>query len=234
MARALLVLIRRVFQLVPRSEHSPSGWIARRATGSEAEQAHRRRAEAPRGRRLSDAELVAFWRHAHGADGSTGRVARSTGCSLQATGLRLNEAAGLSWPEVQGDVIIIPPSRTKAKDGKAHEHLVPITAAIQEVIGSLPRHQGRGASTCSRSLEASALLSATGLIKADLDGAHVEDASAAMARRRGEDHEHVTLPSLGQPRSAPNDPQRNVGPLASRPMSTAVLAHRQGGIDGHL
>ena len=30
---------------------------------------------------------------------------------LLLTGLRLNEAAQLSWPEIQGDVIIIPAER---------------------------------------------------------------------------------------------------------------------------
>ena len=102
-----------------------------------------------RNRRLNDDELFAFWR-------ATGRMKYPTGPvyrMLLLTGLRLNEAAQLSWPEVQGDIIVIPAERMKAKDGKAVEHLVPITAAIQEVIASLPRI-GAG-NTCSRSARAS-------------------------------------------------------------------------------
>ena len=67
---------------------------------------------------------------------------------LLLTGLRLNECAALSWTEVQGDIIVIPAARMKGKDGKAVEHLVPITAAMQEVIASLPRIGAE--STCSR------------------------------------------------------------------------------------
>jgi hypothetical protein len=52
---------------------------------------------------------------------------------------RLNEAAQVSWPEVQGDVIIFPASRMKGREGKAREHLVPLSSAAQEVIASLPR-----------------------------------------------------------------------------------------------
>ncbi len=99
---------------------------------------------------------------------------------------------------------------------KAHEHLVPITAAIQEVIGSLPRIKG-GKYLFSLS-GGKRPLSMTGPIKADLDGRMLRTLKA-MARRRGEDHEHVTLPAWSQPRSAPDDPQRDVEPFASRPMS---------------
>jgi integrase len=58
---------------------------------------------------------------------------------LLLTGLRLNEAAQISWPEVQGDIIVIPASRTKGREGKAREHLVPLSSAAQEIIASLPR-----------------------------------------------------------------------------------------------
>ena len=62
---------------------------------------------------------------------------------LLLTGLRLNECAQLSWPEVHGDTIIIPAARMKGKDGKAREHLVPLSSAAQEVIASLPRYRER-------------------------------------------------------------------------------------------
>ena len=73
---------------------------------------------------------------------------------LLLTGLRLNEAAQLSWPEVQGDTIIIPAARMKGRDGKAREHLVPLSSAAQEIIASLPRYQERHRS-CSPSARAS-------------------------------------------------------------------------------
>ena len=78
-----------------------------------------------RDRRLSDIEIAAFWR-------ATGRMKYPTGPAyrmLLITGLRLNEAAQLSWPEVQGNVITIPASRMKGREGKAREHLVPLSSA---------------------------------------------------------------------------------------------------------
>ena len=58
---------------------------------------------------------------------------------LLLTGLRLNECAKLSWPEVHGDTIVIPAARMKGRNGKAREHLVPLSSAAQEIIASLPR-----------------------------------------------------------------------------------------------
>ncbi|MET4036512.1 integrase [Bradyrhizobium sp. JR7.2] len=219
MARALLVLIRRFFnwcldQHTFGLDRSPCDRLKPNKLIGDVPK---------RNRRLSDAELFAFWR-------ATGRMKYPVGPvyrMLALTGLRLNEAAGLSWPEVQGDVIIIPPSRMKAKDGKAHEHLVPITAAIQEVIGSLPRIKG-GKYLFSLS-GGKRPLSMTGPIKADLDGRMLRTLKA-MARRRGEDHEHVTLPAWVN-----HDLRRTIrsGMSALRVpanVAEAVLAHRQGGI----
>src|SRR4051812_9548500 len=58
---------------------------------------------------------------------------------LLLTGLRLNEAAQLSWSEVQGNVLIIPASRMKGRAGKAVAHQVPLSSAAQDLIASLPR-----------------------------------------------------------------------------------------------
>jgi integrase len=58
---------------------------------------------------------------------------------LLLTGLRLNEAARMSWSEVHGDVAIIAASRMKAKPGKAREHLVPLSTQAQQIIETLPR-----------------------------------------------------------------------------------------------
>jgi integrase len=57
--------------------------------------------------------------------------------TLLLTGLRLNEAAHLSWQEIHGDTITIPAARMKGREGKAVEHSVPLTQAMQDVIASV-------------------------------------------------------------------------------------------------
>ena len=177
-----------------------------------------------RNRRLNDAELFAFWR-------ATGRMGYPTGPvyrMLLLTGLRLNEAAQLSWPEVQGDVIVIPPERMKAKDGKAVEHLVPITAAIQEVIASLPRIKG-GKYLFSLS-GGKRPLAMTGPIKADLDGRMLRTLKA-MARRRGEDHRRRRRCRHGSTTICAARSASGLSALrVPHNVAEAVLAHRQGGI----
>jgi integrase len=221
MARALLVLIRRFFnwcvdQHVYGLDRSPCDRIKpNRIIGPVPK----------RNRRLSDAEIFAFWR-------ATGRMKYPVGpvCrTLLLTGLRLNEAAQLSWPEVQGDVIVIPPERMKAKDGTAVEHLVPITAAMQRIIETLPRIRG-GKYLFSLSA-GKRPLAITGPIKRDLDRRMLRTLKA-LARRRGEDHHAVDLPEWVN-----HDLRRTIrsGLSALRVphnVAEAVLAHRQGGIVG--
>jgi integrase len=219
MARALLVLIRRFFnwcvdQHVYGLDRSPCDRIKPNSIIGPVPK---------RNRRLSNDELFAFWR-------ATGRMKYPIGLvyrMLLLTGLRLNEAAQLSWSEVQGNVIVVPAERMKAKDGKAVEHLVPVTAAIQEVIASLPRHRG-GKFLFSLS-DGKRPLAMTGPIKADLDQRMLRTLKA-LARLRGEDHRHVTLPEWVN-----HDLRRTVrtGLSALRvpdSVAEAVLAHRQGGI----
>jgi integrase len=219
MARALLVLIRRFFnwcvdQHTFGLDRSPCDRIKPNAIIG---------AVPKRNRRLNDAEIAAFWR-------ATGRMGYPTGPVyrlLLLSGLRLNEAAQLSWPEVQGDVIIIPPERMKAKDGRAVEHLLPLTQAMQEIIASLPRIKG-GKFLFSLS-GGKRPLALTGPIKADLDRRMLRTLKA-LARRRGEDHHAVTLPSWVN-----HDLRRTIrsGLSALRVphnVAEAVLAHRQGGI----
>ncbi len=73
---------------------------------------------------------------------------------LLLTGLRLNEGAQLSWTEVQGDTIIIPASRMKGKEGKAREHLVPLSSAAKEDHRIAAALSG-AARSCSASTRAS-------------------------------------------------------------------------------
>jgi len=218
-ARALLVLIRRFFnwcvdQHVFGLDRSPCDCIKPNSIIGPVPK---------RNRRLTDAELFALWR-------ATGRMKYPTGPvyrMLLLTGLRLNEAAQLSWPEVQGDVIVIPPERMKAKDGKAVEHLVPITAAIEEIIASLPRiKNGKYLFSLSAGKRPLAM---TGPIKANLDRRMLRTLKA-MARRRDEDHHAVDLPEWVN-----HDLRRTVRSGLSAlevpyNVAEAVLAHRQGGI----
>ena len=121
MARALLVLIKRFFgwcvdQEIYGLSASPCEGLSGKKLIGELQS---------RDRRLTDAEIFAFWR-------ATGRMGYPTGSvyrMLLLTGLRLNEAAQISWPEVQGNIIVIPASRMKGREGKAREHLVPMSAA---------------------------------------------------------------------------------------------------------
>ena len=95
MARALLVVIRRVFNwLIDQHTYGVTASPCDRLSAAKIV------GPAPsRSRRLSDDEMFAFWR-------ATGRMKYPVGPAyrmLLLTGLRLNECAHLSWPEVQGD-----------------------------------------------------------------------------------------------------------------------------------
>jgi hypothetical protein len=114
----------------------------------------------------------------------------------------------------------------KAKDGKAVEHLVPITQAMQQIIASLPRYRG-GKYLFSLAAGVRAL-AMTGPIKSDLDR-RMQRTLEAIARRRGEDHEHVTLPHWVN-----HDLRRVVrsglSALRVEHVAEAILAHRPPGI----
>ena len=62
-------------------------------------------------------------------------------------GQRLNECAKLSWPEVHGDHIIVPASRMMGKEGKAREHLVPLTTTDGDLVRSGWQAERRGDGT---------------------------------------------------------------------------------------
>jgi integrase len=221
MARALLVLIKRFFGWVVDQEIygltvSPcEGLLAKKLIGE----------MQSRDRRLTDAEIFAFWR-------ATGRMKYPVGPvyrMLLLTGLRLNECAQISWSEIHGNTIVIPASRMKGREGKAREHLAPLSSAAQKVIASLPRIKN---ATFLFSMSAGKRpLAMTGPIKADLDKRMLRTLKA-LARRRGEDHEAVELP-----RWTNHDLRRVVrsGLSALRiphEVAEALLAHRQGGIVG--
>jgi hypothetical protein len=139
---------------------------------------------------------------------------------LLLTGLQLNEAAHISWSEIHGNTVIIPASRMKGCEGKAREHLVPLTQAMQEVIPALPRYRG-GPYLFSYNVGKQPV-TMTGPMKRDLDQRMLRTLKA-MARRRGDNHHAVELP---QPRSEKNDPLRIVGIGG---VGAADCVHRQPG-----
>jgi integrase len=148
---------------------------------------------------------------------------------LLLTGLRLNEAAKLSWPEVHGNVVIVPASRMKGKNGKAREHLTPLSSAAQQVIASLPRY--RGAPSLFSFSAGKHPLTINDPIKLDLDRRMLRTLKA-MARRRCEDHHAVLLRHWNN-----HDLRRVVrsGLSALRiphNVAEAVLAHKPPGIVG--
>jgi integrase len=219
MARALMVLIRRFFnwvcdQQIYGLDRSPCDRLSvSRIIG----------AVPKRNRRLNDVELFAFMR-------ATGRMPYPTGPVyrlLLLTGLRLNECAQLSRPEVQGDMLVIPPERMKGKDATAVEHIVPLSQTALDIIDSLPRHN-RGNFLFSVSA-GKRPLSMTAPIKADLDRRMLMTLKA-MARRRGEDYRAVTLPHWTN-----HDLRRTVRSGLSQlrvefNVAEMILAHRQQGI----
>jgi integrase len=221
MARALMVLIRRFFNWacdahVYGLDRSPCDRLSvSRIIGPVPK----------RNRHLNEAELFAFWR-------ATGRMKYPAGSCyrmLLLTGLRLNECAQLSWAEVHGDTIVIPPERMKAKDATAVEHLVPLSQTAQEIIASLPRY--RGGSFLFSLSAGKRPLAMTGPIKADLDQRMLQTLKA-LARKGGDDHEHVTLPHWTN-----HDLRRTVRTGLSKlriefHIAEMVLAHRQGGVVG--
>ena len=200
MARALLVLIKRFFgwcvdQEIYGLSTSPCEGLSGKKLIGELQS---------RDRRLTDAEIFAFWR----ATGRMGYPAGSVYRMLLLTGLRLNEAAQISWPEVQGNTIVIPASRMKGREGKAREHLVPLSSAAREVIASLPRIKngpflfsikagqapiGDDRPDQGRSGQAHA---------ADLEGDGPPSRRGSSGRRSA---------GMGQPRSAPRRSLRSVG-----------------------
>jgi len=178
-----------------------------------------------RNRRLSDAEVRAFW-HA------TGRMRYPTGPLYQLlllTGLRLNEVARLSWLEIEGDIIVIPAARMKGKNGEAREHLVPLSTQSQDILAALPRFKG-GRYLFSYD-GGKRPLQVTSKIKRDLDQRMLW-AMRALARHNGEDHTQVTLSHWTN-----HDLRRVVRSGLSalrvgRDVAEAVLAHRPQGVIG--
>ena len=220
-ARALLILIKRFFVWA----------LDQRSYGLTASPCDRLKATKiigelkSRSRRLTDAEIAAFWR----ATGKMKYPAGSVYRMLLLTGLRLNEAAQMSWSEIHGNTIVIPAERMKGREGKAREHLIPLTQAMQDVIASVPHI--RGGKYLFSLKGGKSPVSMTGPMKVSLDKRMLRTLRA-LARSRGEDHHAVELPEWVN-----HDLRRTVRSGLSQlriphDVGEAVLAHRQGRVVG--
>lgn len=58
---------------------------------------------------------------------------------LMTTGARREEIGGLKWSEIEGDLITLPPERTKS----GRQHFIPLSAAALEILEAQPRREGR-------------------------------------------------------------------------------------------
>jgi len=149
------------------------------------------------------------------------------------SGLRLNEAVGGRWPEIEGDVWTIPAERMKGKNsgqGQAQEHLVPITPALREIFASVPRGE-RGDFIFSTKGGAAPIATGGSRIKAILD-----DEMLAILRQRaaarGEDSAKIELRPWRN-----HDVRRTCRSTLARlridpDTAEAVLAHRRTGVKG--
>ncbi len=221
MAGALLVLAQAVLQLGNRPANLRPDLFAMRPVEGEVG----RRGDAvagPATERQRDVRVLASQRRMGYPVGAVYRTVL--------TGLRLNEAAQISWPEVQGDIIIIPGVEDEGQrwqGGRASgaDHRRRCGRSSHRCRAS------RTASSCSRSRAGASPMTMTAPMKADLDQRMLRTLKA-MARRRGEDHHAVELPHGSTmtcaARSAPV--WRH---CASRTTSRKpCLAHRPAGIVG--
>jgi integrase len=184
-------------------------------------------AKKKRGRILSDDELRAFWRATARMGYPTGRLYRL----LLLTGLRLNEAADASLPELDHprEAWTIPAERMKGKNGTALPHVVPLTKDVLELLESLPRFED-GPFIFSTTFGASPVWVGS-KVKARLDRRMLRTLRA-FARRRGDDPRKIELPKWVN-----HDLRRTLRTGLSalridRDVREAVLAHAKPGLEG--
>jgi integrase len=88
-----------------------------------------KRAEQPRDRVLSDAELKLVWQAL--PDDDYGRILKL----LILTGARAEEISGLQWSEIDNDAINLPGSRTKNR----RAHTIPLSELAKSIIAGIER-----------------------------------------------------------------------------------------------
>jgi integrase len=127
MADQVLAILRRVFNWhAVRSEEFRSP-IVRGMNRRDAEARARERV-------LTDAELAAVWKASESYGGPWGQFIRF----LLLTACRRNEAAGMTWAEIQGDTWIIPRERYKTNT----DITLPLSGRALFTLASIPRLEG--------------------------------------------------------------------------------------------
>lgn len=181
-------------------------------------------------RTLTDDELFALWRAASRMPYPVGPLYRL----LCLTALRLNEAADASWDEIKSrdGIWVIPAARMKGKDGgkkQARAHPVPLTKDILAIIDDLPKFTGGKYLFSTTAGKTSVWMGSKHKQRLD---ARMLRTLKALAKTRGEDPKHVTLPPFVN-----HDIRRAVRSGLSRlkvseEAREAVLAHARLGIKG--
>ena len=179
---------------------------------------------------LSDEELFALWR----AAGRLGYPHGSVYRLLMLSALRLNEAADARWSEIdnRNGLWTIPAARMKGRNagnGRARDHIVPLTDDIRATFDDLPR-VNKGDCAFSTTFGVSSVWMSD-KVKKRVDAMMLRTLRA-MARRRGDDHANVELPHWTN-----HDIRRTVRSGLSRlkiaeEAREAVLAHVRPGIKG--
>jgi integrase len=237
-ARNLLALLKRFFvwaidQRVYELQWSPCERIKPRSIFGE---------RIPRQRKLSDAELFAFWRAVSRMPYPYGPLYRL----LLLTGLRRNEVAWAKWSEFDPAVVrelrkekdkrdwkaiskdklrwTIPAERMKAKNNRARDHAVPLSAAAVAVLEELPKTDGDYVFSTNGGKKPVWI---GDKIKKDLDREMLLTLQA-LAKGEGENPRKVKLENWTN-----HDLRRNVRSGMSQlripdAVAEAVLAHTQG------
>jgi integrase len=84
-----------------------------------------------RDRTLNDTELALVWKAASEIGSPFGPLYHL----LILTGARREEIGGLRWSEIDGDMILLPPERTKP----GHSHTIPLSPSALALVKQLPR-----------------------------------------------------------------------------------------------
>lgn len=176
---------------------------------------------------LSEVEVAALWR-------VTRRLKypfRQVYQLLMLTGLRLGEVVNASWPEfnLKDRTWVIPARRMKGTNGKARDHMVPLTSDMLAILDGLPRFK-RG-DYCFTFKFGAKPAAVDDKVKLRID-AKMLRSLRALARLRGEDPARVRLDPWVN-----HDLRRVVRGGLSRlrvdhDVKEAVLAHAKPGLVG--
>jgi Arm DNA-binding domain/Phage integrase family len=130
-----------------------------------------RTAATKRDRVLSDDELRAFWRAAEGWDHPFSRMLRF----ILLTATRRDEAAGMSWGEVEAATWTIPAARYKTKIDMA----LPLSGAALDLLAAIPRGGEHVFATIANKM----VVGSFARHKAKLDGLMLSELRRAAAER---------------------------------------------------